>query len=677
MGRGFLPVLQAFNVMSDNNWRADMSRFCSATSALAPLQTSSFTASHVTFGYPCSTAGGAITALLPPANGILGKPFFFKNAVGANNLTVTAAGSDTIDGSATLVLTAGQSAVIYSDGVSKWYQVATASGGGGGGTTITVKDEGVTQSTTVTTLDFVGAGVTASGAGATATITIPGGGGGSTITVQDEGVTTSSTVTTLNFVGAGVVASGAGATATITVSGAGTGDMLKANNLSDVVNAATSFTNLQFLTSATGGVARGARTKMMEVQVSVKDFGAVGNAVTNDTAAFQAAIDYVTSLGGGTVVVPTARYMFTGTLTLKRDVSLVGDKEGPFDVQSNPCTVTIGPTLLITNTTTTFILQQTGGNNSIQNLIFAYPNQNAPTSSTIVTYPWTLKQTVGGFYVSKCLFLNSYDAIWFANGRGGVRDSVMFALHYGIKLDVVVDWNFISNVCFIPAWTYATGTSWPANMDTAMTTNGSCALYCLRADSVKVMNFGVFAYYQYGIAFDYGTTSGYTGGAYGDLCNIDLDFCVNAIHCVSTNSPGIRITNITAGPHPSVAGRGVYLPSGGTTAPYLSIVNGNFRGTWVNGLYSVVAGKLEVQNVYPFDRPGGAVTAPAIPATTVTITSAFPFSVAVYINGGTVSAVYVNGTNTGGVRGAINIPPNGTVRLDYTVVPTSWTWFNI
>jgi hypothetical protein len=46
------------------------------------------------------------------------------------------------------------------------------------GGTITTKDEGTTLSTGVTTLDFVGAGVTASGAGATTTITIPGGAGG-------------------------------------------------------------------------------------------------------------------------------------------------------------------------------------------------------------------------------------------------------------------------------------------------------------------------------------------------------------------------------------------------------------------------------------------------------------------------------------------------------------------
>jgi len=52
----------------------------------------------------------------------------------------------------------------------------TALGGGGG---VTVLDEGVPLATTATGLDFVGAGVVASGAGATKTITIAGGGAGS------------------------------------------------------------------------------------------------------------------------------------------------------------------------------------------------------------------------------------------------------------------------------------------------------------------------------------------------------------------------------------------------------------------------------------------------------------------------------------------------------------------
>jgi len=48
-----------------------------------------------------------------------------------------------------------------------------ASSGGGG---VTVLDEGVPLAITATGLDFTGAGVTASGAGATKTINIPGGG---------------------------------------------------------------------------------------------------------------------------------------------------------------------------------------------------------------------------------------------------------------------------------------------------------------------------------------------------------------------------------------------------------------------------------------------------------------------------------------------------------------------
>lgn len=48
----------------------------------------------------------------------------------------------------------------------------TAIGGGGG---VTVEDEGVPLATVANTLDFVGAGVVASGAGTTKTITIPGG----------------------------------------------------------------------------------------------------------------------------------------------------------------------------------------------------------------------------------------------------------------------------------------------------------------------------------------------------------------------------------------------------------------------------------------------------------------------------------------------------------------------
>lgn len=52
-------------------------------------------------------------------------------------------------------------------------------GAGGGGSSITIKDEGVTLTTAVNSIDFVGAGVTATAIGNDVTVTIPGGGGGS------------------------------------------------------------------------------------------------------------------------------------------------------------------------------------------------------------------------------------------------------------------------------------------------------------------------------------------------------------------------------------------------------------------------------------------------------------------------------------------------------------------
>ena len=83
------------------------------------------------------------------------------------------------------------------------------------GSSLTIQEEGSSLSTAATTLNFVGSAVTASGSGATKTITISGG----ALTVQEEGSSLSTAATTLNFVGSGVEATGSGATKTITISG--------------------------------------------------------------------------------------------------------------------------------------------------------------------------------------------------------------------------------------------------------------------------------------------------------------------------------------------------------------------------------------------------------------------------------------------------------------------------
>ena len=133
-------------------------------------------------------------------------------------------------------LTEGSTNVYYTDArVNTHLNVGSASSGqilswngsdyawvadqtGGGGSSLTIQEEGSSLSTAATTLNFVGTGVTATGSGATKTITVS---AASALTVQEEGSSLSTAATTLNFVGSGVTASGSGATKTITVSGGG------------------------------------------------------------------------------------------------------------------------------------------------------------------------------------------------------------------------------------------------------------------------------------------------------------------------------------------------------------------------------------------------------------------------------------------------------------------------
>lgn len=99
-----------------------------------------------------------------------------------------------------------------------------------------------------------------------------------------------------------------------------------------------------FIASGAGAVARLSQSKMRET-VSVQDFGAVGNGITDDTAKMQAAIDAVYTAGGGKVVVPAGStfivsavsYAGIGTgvtsLVLKNNVTLQID--GVIKVKDN------------------------------------------------------------------------------------------------------------------------------------------------------------------------------------------------------------------------------------------------------------------------------------------------------------------------------------------------------
>ncbi|MFS7220669.1 glycosyl hydrolase family 28-related protein [Rahnella inusitata] len=107
-----------------------------------------------------------------------------------------------------------------------------------------------------------------------------------------------------------------------------------------------------------GAVTRTQHDKNKE-SISIQDFGADPTGVTDSAAAIQAAIDYVSSLGGGVVYIPGTTsssgrgyYKVGATLILKQNVNIQGDG---YTSNIKASSSTIGSVLVIQSSSTTGI----------------------------------------------------------------------------------------------------------------------------------------------------------------------------------------------------------------------------------------------------------------------------------------------------------------------------------
>lgn len=194
-------------------------------------------------------------------------------------------------------------------------------------------------------------------------------------------------------------------------------------------------------------------------QYSVLDFGAKADGKTDDTAAFQTALNTACKEGGGVVYAPRGNYYFTGHLNVPAAVTLKGMWE------SVPAHNGIRDPGLPSPTSdgTTFLVTESRGredappfitlnhNSTLKGVVIYYPEQKPGEEPA--PYPYAIAMRGKNPAVLGVELLNPYNGIDAAhNERHLIRDVQGQPLRRGVYVDDIFDIGRIEDVHFNPWW---------------------------------------------------------------------------------------------------------------------------------------------------------------------------------------------------------------------------------
>jgi len=84
-------------------------------------------------------------------------------------------------------------------------------------------------------------------------------------------------------------------------------------------------------------------------------------------------------------------------------------------------------------------------------------------------------------------------------------------------------------------------------------------------------------------------------------------------------------------------------------------------------------GQLDYVANNPGFNPVGLLSGPAVAATGVSVTNPWGVPATIYVSGGTVTGIAINGNSTGLTAGMFRLGPNQSITLTYSSAPT-WVW---
>ena len=458
--------------------------------------------------------------------------------------------------------------------------------------------------------------------------------------------------------------------------------------------------------------------------VSVKDFGAVGDGVTDDTAAIQAAVNYA---GSGTVTLPNGTYLVTDTITvLESGLVIVGDGNSVFSTTILNGT-TNKPAFTIGDGTARFqgglfcvaFIQKTGIAAVAGNCAVKFQNMEQYTVSNVSAYNNAGSRLYDGFKFDSCVqvvvdnlsvaevlntgVLLSGDCIdcYFtscrsdANGARGWRITDCQGLYftsctaYGNDgsawlLDTAGpngnqnhfyencvgdtsgshNWNILQlkQSVFSNCWA-ATQQSPVVNPNAiGMVLNGAHVKALRFSNLTAIFNNGHGVYVN--AASDI-TFVGCTLGTSTDSHGNGRGSTGNGIFLDSTSN--IIIDSCVASGN---SGMGIEISAAATD---VSVLGGRVASNTVAQLTNTSTGS-RIRSVMGYNPRGVTVPTPAVPASFAGKLNDTGGACMVYIKGGTVTNILVNNVSVFNTTPCtVRLEPTDYVIMVYTVAPT-WVW---
>lgn len=314
-----------------------------------------------------------------------------------------------------------------------------------------------------------------------------------------------------------------------------------------------------FIQSGTGAVTRTAQEKMRET-ISVKDFGAKGDGVTDDIAAITAAID-AAAVSCGTVYFPPGKYMVSAPIRVKDAVTLLGAG----------CYYASGP---VYNGTT----------------IWALPSFNYPTRGIIENYNAQLGTLQEFANIEKILVYGN--RLGGAICGAGIRFDQIFINSY-IRDVLVMECSGDGIQCTTPAFT---GTGGPIELQNIWI-NGVYGHGLVISNSFQYVRVRNAAIERWGSNATSGTKHGiYFAGAAGrDLLRMTILDGIyfelaagknhHGIYCMDASCIDMR--NITGGGGSGTeTGTLIVMAQSAGGASYAFPISSNSHGITVSGLYN-------------------------------------------------------------------------------------------